>query len=139
MEDHPLYSRIYGEQRDGAWMSYIERGFDIFSKYAPYEECDKTENRVVPIQPVNCRAMLALMYQFRKEDLDTKEHQKAMTLEFLPVLAGIPYDTKEIRGDNPWKMTLRKGGAFARSVGRIGLIRTSGVYLKKIEKKRKAK
>ena len=85
-------NRIFWELREGCCVSSIEQAFDIYDELSP-------------IQPVNCRRLLSLLFGFDKQSRMAKTHEEKLTRFMCSELDSIPYDyqTKMMPKDNKLK------------------------------------
>ncbi len=66
------------EQREGCWLSVIERGFDLLGSGRSF-------------QPCNCRYFLSMLREFPREERLIKHHQARIIAAACPEIADVPF------------------------------------------------
>lgn len=99
----PLNNRFFWEQRQAAWLSVIESGFDLLQNIKSFHIA-------------NCRNTISLLMTLPEEKRLLKTYHIDIIRKTCPELEDIPYATKEIYGENRFKTALQK---IKRAIARI--------------------
>ena len=127
---HPLpmtdTNRYFWEQRCGSWIAESEHGFDI------YED-------IISLQPVNCRKLLTMLFQFPKQERMVKYHQVRIINEVSSSLAQIPFGKNEVFSTSKLVNGQKAVSKLFRRLHKIGISRTIALYRHIAKDKQKTK
>ncbi len=117
---------FYWDQRNGCWLSAIETGFTLF-------------DRVLSLQPANCRYLMTMLMEFPEEERIINHHQYKIVEKACPQMAAIPYGGHKRQGEKAGQNLLEK---VQRGIGRLrklGLRKTIKTYRSMIHTRREEK
>lgn len=115
-------NRVFMEQREGSWLSYIEQGYRL---YAPS----------VSLQPVNCRALMEQLSAFSQSDRREKLHQEKIIAAACPEIKEIPYGNKMKTDDaNVWTEFKAKYRRFVFRCRNMGAKKVLTLYFELVKK-----
>ena len=114
---------FYWDQRNGCWLSEIEKGFDLI-------------DHVLSLQPANCRYLMTMLMDFSADDRIINHHQFKIVAKACPAFSAIPYGGRkrqnETAGKEFWDK-LKRGVNRLRS---LGLSKTFQTYASMVRARR---
>ena len=114
---------FYWDQRNGCWLSAIEKGFDLI-------------DNVVSLQPANCRYLMSMLMEFPEEERIINHHQYKIVEKACPVMAAIPYGTHKLQDKTKTQELKEKLLRGIHRLHKLGLRKTAKTYYTMISTKR---
>lgn len=97
-----LPNRFLWDLRSGVWLSNNEQSYDIYDK-------------IISVQPANCRRFLEILFAYDANDRKEKKHQENLIKLICPIISDVPYEGKE--------NTKRGTGIIAKMVHKLDKVK----------------
>ena len=117
-------NRVYWEIRGANWVAESEHGFDIYDD-------------LISLQPMNCRYLISILLQYRKEERKNDFHQREIIKYCCPEISNIPFASNTDYLQTKKAKRKRLIQKTKRRIRKIGIARTIRLYAMLMRGRRK--